>query len=203
MGLFSFGFNRHSPSEPGRGRIFSPLLRPCQTCGAESKNSYRDGTRIRFARDSPLEGTGFELPVPRQGEPVRGLPSAALGAPLTDVTPVVRLGHRGTRSSGAATKLPFRRRLPVASFGPPRQGRCFSFELSGRLLREQDWRSEMSLAPAPDLPCPRGLRISRGKPPKPWPTPRRLEQVKSDTALTCSRRVVRTTAQPVPIPSSW
>jgi hypothetical protein len=36
------------------------------TCGAESKNSYRDGTRLRFARDSPLEGHGFELPVPRE-----------------------------------------------------------------------------------------------------------------------------------------
>src|SRR6059036_4097420 len=32
MGLVSSGFNGHSPSEPGRGRIFSPLLRPCQTC---------------------------------------------------------------------------------------------------------------------------------------------------------------------------
>jgi hypothetical protein len=35
-------------------------VRPATT-GAESKNSYHDGTRLRFARDSPLEGAGFEL----------------------------------------------------------------------------------------------------------------------------------------------
>ena len=43
-----------------------------------------------------------------------------------------------------------------SNFRSPATGTMVSFELSGRLLREQDWRSEMSLAPAPDLPCPRG-----------------------------------------------
>ena len=58
MGLFSFGFNRHSPSEPGRGRIFSPLLRPCQTCGAET-NSYRDGLASGSHENSPLKEKDF------------------------------------------------------------------------------------------------------------------------------------------------
>jgi hypothetical protein len=38
-------------------------VRPATT-GAESKNSYHDGTRLRFARDSPLEESGFEPLVP-------------------------------------------------------------------------------------------------------------------------------------------
>jgi hypothetical protein len=45
------------------------LLRQDEHCAdqreiAGGKNSYRDGTRLRFARDSPLERAGFELPVP-------------------------------------------------------------------------------------------------------------------------------------------
>jgi hypothetical protein len=31
-----------------------------------SKNSRRPGGEARFAADSPLEGDGFELPVPRE-----------------------------------------------------------------------------------------------------------------------------------------
>jgi hypothetical protein len=34
--------------------------------GAESKIPNHEGTRLRFARDSPPEGDGFELPVPQQ-----------------------------------------------------------------------------------------------------------------------------------------
>src|SRR5271169_6369753 len=40
----------------------SPFTRP--RLGPKAKIPNHDGTRLRFARDSPLEQAGFELPVP-------------------------------------------------------------------------------------------------------------------------------------------
>ena len=40
----------------------SPFARP--RLGPKAKIPNHDGTRLRFARDSPLEQAGFELPVP-------------------------------------------------------------------------------------------------------------------------------------------
>jgi hypothetical protein len=42
----------------------SPITRP--RLGPKAKIPNHEGTRLRFALDSPLEGSGFELSVPRQ-----------------------------------------------------------------------------------------------------------------------------------------
>jgi hypothetical protein len=55
------GFRENLPERLDRLIDSSPFTRP--RVGPKAKIPNHDGTRLRFARASPLEGSGFELPV--------------------------------------------------------------------------------------------------------------------------------------------
>jgi hypothetical protein len=110
--------------------------------------------KLRFARDSPVEGTGFEISVPRETG-VRGRLTRSATVAIRSVAALFTQGiRRGASRSRAARGVPHMSSLN-ACCSLANRSRCPTPAITQRLRQTRWWRSTSlpTLGPAPKRRC--------------------------------------------------